>query len=82
MTKKITAIIMCAMVVLVSGMTVAYYNTKSFGFDENAKIVSRDNNKVSFLDFEIYYDDVELFFETAKQYLPDKTMVAFTYSGK
>lgn len=53
------------------GTSVAYYNTKSFGFDENAKIFSREKDKISFLDFEIYFEDVDDFFERAGKYVPE-----------
>lgn len=75
MKKKIFAIILCASVFLVSGISVAYYNTKTFGFDENAKVFSKDKEKISFLDFDIYYKDVEDFIENAKQYMPDESRV-------
>ncbi|MGN1123472.1 MAG: hypothetical protein ACI4RR_03950 [Eubacterium sp.] len=75
MKRKIFAIILCATVLFVSGISVAYYNTKTFGFDENAKVFSKDKEKISFLDFEIYYKDVDNFLENAKQYIPDESRV-------
>lgn len=75
MKKKIFAIVLCASIFLVSGISVAYYNTKTFGFDENAKVFSKDKEKISFLDFDIYYKDVEDFIENAKQYMPDESRV-------
>lgn len=75
MKKKIFAIVLCASIFLVSGISVAYHNTKTFGFDENAKVFSKDKEKISFLDFDIYYKDVEDFIENAKQYMPDESRV-------
>lgn len=72
MKGKMTAIFLCAAVVLLSGTAIAYYNTKSFGFDENAKIISKDDEKLSFLDFDIYYKDVDSFFVNAGKYLPER----------
>ncbi|MGN0522094.1 MAG: hypothetical protein ACI4IQ_05590 [Eubacterium sp.] len=70
MKFKIFAIMMCAVIALGVGTAVAYYNTKSFGFDENTKIISKDDEKFSFMDFEFYYNDVNDFFNKAKQYIP------------
>ncbi|MCD7796145.1 MAG: hypothetical protein LUG95_00485 [Clostridiales bacterium] len=53
-----------------TGTAVTYYNTKTFGFDENATVFSHDDKKFTFLDFEIYYSDIETFFTSAKKYLP------------
>ncbi|MGN1328786.1 MAG: hypothetical protein ACI4V4_03700 [Eubacterium sp.] len=75
MKKKLTAIFLCAVVALTAGVSVAYYNTETFGFDENAKIISKDNDKITFLDFEIYYEDVDNIVSTAREYLPKKPSV-------
>lgn len=80
MKKKITAIIMCSLIVFVSGISVAYYNTKSFGFDDNVKIISKDKEKISFMDFNIYYEDIETFFEKTREYMPERTTVIAVYA--
>lgn len=72
MKRKLTAIFLCALIVLTAGISVAYYNTESFGFDENAKVISKDDDKITFLDYEIYYKDVENIVTSARDYLPEK----------
>lgn len=71
MKKKIAAIICCAAVVLCSGLSVAYYNTKSFGFDENTKIASTDDDKITIFDFNIYYNDIDNALKKVQKYMPD-----------
>lgn len=66
--KKILAILCSCAIVLVIGTSVAYYNTKSFGFDENAKIFTSDKDKITFLDFEIYYKDINNIYENIKEH--------------
>ncbi|MDE6470807.1 MAG: hypothetical protein K2L19_07280 [Eubacterium sp.] len=73
MTKKIIAIICCSTLVLCCGLSIAYYNTKSFGFDENAKIFSYDEEKISVMDFEIYYDDISFFIDEVRKIIPENT---------
>lgn len=75
MKKKLAAIFICSLIVLTVGVSVAYYNTETFGFDENAKIISKDDDKITFLDFEIYYKDVDDIVSTARGYLPEKPSV-------
>ncbi len=70
MKKKITAIFLCAAVVLLAGTGVAYKNTKTFGFDENAKVFSYDEEKFSFMDYDIYYESIENFIDKAKTVIP------------
>lgn len=66
--KKIFAIFLCSTITLVVGTSVAYYNTKSFGFDENAKLFTKDKEKITFLDFEFYYEDMNNLYENVKEY--------------
>ncbi len=73
MKGKIFLIIMCALVVLTAGTSIAYYNTKSFGFDEDTKIVSKDEDKFTFLDFNFYYKDIDAFFAKAKKFIPPES---------
>lgn len=73
MTKKIIALLCCSTLILLSGLSIAYYNTKSFGFDENAKIFSYDEEKFSVMDFEIYYDDISFFIDEVGKIIPDRS---------
>lgn len=72
MKGKITAIMLCSIIALTAGTCVAYYNTKSFGFEDSVEIISKDNEKISFLDFDFYYKDIDDFFKNAKEYLPER----------
>ncbi|MCH5320168.1 MAG: hypothetical protein J1E36_00295 [Eubacterium sp.] len=77
MKIKITVILLCAVIILGAGMSVAYYNTKSFGFDENAKVVHYDDEKISFMDFDIYYKDVTGFIDRVSEIIPEKSRTVF-----
>lgn len=73
MKGKITAILCCAVLALVAGMSVAYYNTKSLGFDENAKVMEYDDEKITFMDFDIYYKDVSDFIDRVSIIIPEES---------
>lgn len=67
---KVVLIMLLASTVLLGGTSVAYYNTKKFGFDENAKVISRDNEKFSFMDFDFYYEDINQYVEKFNEFTP------------
>lgn len=71
MTRKITALFLSAALVLTAGVAVAYYNTRTLGFDSEATVFEKSSDKVRFLDFEIYYDDVKRVWDGVSSYLPD-----------
>lgn len=71
MKGKITALLLSAGILLCTGISVAYYNTRTFGFDEDAKIVSYDDEKITILDFDIYFSELNEFVEKAKTLTPD-----------
>ena len=75
MKKKVFAIFFCFSIVFCVGIGVAYYNTKSFGFDDNVKIVQRDDEKIKILDFDIYYEDIDFAFDKAKRIMPDEQIL-------
>lgn len=62
MKGKITAIFLCFSILFAAGISVAYYNTKTIGFDEDASVVERDDEKITVFDFDIYYNDIDKFF--------------------
>ncbi|MCH5316172.1 MAG: hypothetical protein J1E81_09675 [Eubacterium sp.] len=70
MKAKITAIMLSAMIVLLAGTSVAYYNTKTFAFDEDAVVFSRDDEKISFMDYDIYYDSLDNLIKKVKIVMP------------
>ena len=60
MKKHPVASIILVFVLIVSiGSSIAYYNTKSFGFDEDAVIFQQEEDGFTFFDYKIYYNDVE-----------------------
>ncbi len=79
MKFKIFAIMLSACVVLVGGISVAYYNTKSLGFDDEVYIVSRDNEKISVLDYDFYYKDLSDAYNKLKSIIPEKIQNITTY---
>lgn len=72
MKLKILSVILCFALVFIGGISVAYYNTKTFGFDENAKVFSYDDKKFSLFDYSIYYDDVDSAVEKVRNLMPEK----------
>lgn len=73
MKGKIFLIALCSVVLLTVGTTVAYYNTKSFGFDDDVEIIYRDDEKITIMDYNIYYDDIDRIYSKLKTVIPDKT---------
>ncbi len=70
MKGKIISIFLCFTLVFGIGIGVAYYNTRTYGFDEDAKVISYDKEKFSILDYDIYYEDINDIIDKAKQYVP------------
>lgn len=66
-------------VIVASGISVAYYNTRSLAVDENTVLFSRDNEGISVLDFKIYYNDVEELYNETQPYLPQKAYSTAPY---
>lgn len=71
MKGKIIALIMSFSLIFCVGIGVAYYNTRSFGFSDDTKIITRDSEKITVLDYDIYYNDIDNFIEKAKEILPE-----------
>lgn len=75
MKGKIVSVFLCFALVFCSGICVAYYNTRTYGFDEDAKVFSYDDKKFSMFDYNIYYDDVNDTIEKVKKFIPDKQYI-------
>lgn len=73
MKGKIFLIFMCAFIALCAGTSVAYCNTKSLGFDDNVQLVSSDDEKISIMDFDFYYEDINNVYKKLKSFLPEKS---------
>ncbi len=59
--------------ILGAGVSVAYYNTKSFGFDEDAVLIKIENESITLLDFKIYFSDVEKIYNETKKFVPSSS---------
>ncbi len=74
MKKHPVAIMVLVSVMIVSvGASVAYYNTKSFGFDEDTVIFKQEEDGITVFDYKIYYEDLKTYYTKSKKYIPDKT---------
>lgn len=71
--------ILLSLIIVTAGASVAYYNTKSFGFDEDAVIFQQNEDGIVIFDYPIYYDDVKEFYNESKRYIPDKTFLTGPY---
>ncbi len=60
-------------VILISGVSVAYYNTKNYAFEKNPKFFSRDENGFSIFDFYFYYEDISSVFDDICSLMPGKS---------
>jgi hypothetical protein len=72
MKGKIVALAICFSIVLCVGVGVAYYNTRTYGFDENAKVINKDDDKISIMDFDIYYEDIKHIIDKADDIVPEE----------
>lgn len=68
----VAAVLLTATLIVGVGASVAYYNTKSFGFDEDTVIFSRDDDGITVFDSKIYYKDIEEFYDSTKYYVPQE----------
>ncbi len=67
--KKEGVIIFLAVLILGVGVSIAYYNTSSFGYD-NANIISFNNESVKIFDYNIEYKDIEEKLEEIDKAIP------------
>ena len=70
---KVFLIMLCAFVIFCSGTCIAYYNTRVYGFDTQASLVTVGEEKITFMDFEIYYSSIEDKAETIKKLFSDRS---------
>ena len=69
----VALIIIASLLIVTVGSSVAYYNTKSFGFDEDAVIFKQEEDGFTLFDYKINYDDIEYIYNETKAYVPDNT---------
>ena len=70
--RRVAAVLAASMFIVAVGASIAYYNTKSFGFDEDAVILLQEEDGFTLFDYKVYYSDIEEFYNTSKEYMPDK----------
>lgn len=73
--KKEVKILTAASLVLSIGITVAYYNTSSFGYD-NANIITVSEESIKIFDFDIKFEEVKKTAEKIKENTP-KEFITF-----
>lgn len=66
-------------IIVLSGVSVAYYNTKNYAFEKNPKIFSYDENGFSLFDFNFYYNDIKRIYKDIYSLLPYKSHSAAPY---
>lgn len=69
---KIFLVVLASFAILFAGSSVAYYNTKSFGFDEDTVFFQQNEDGIIFLDQEIKYKDIDNALTAAGGYLPSE----------
>lgn len=71
--------LLLAAVILTAGVFAAYYNTKSFAFDENTVIFSRDSEGITVMDFKIYYSDLKKIYKEVNGIMPSSACSTAPY---
>ena len=66
--------LLLSVVVLLVGISVAYYNTASLGYD-NANLLTVTNESIRFFDITIKYEDIIMIFKKIEKVLNFKPIV-------
>ena len=69
----VVSVLLIAILIVAAGASVAYYNTKSFGFDEDAVLFQQEEDGFTLFDYKVYYKDVEEFYNETKRYMPENS---------
>lgn len=69
MAKSVRRILLLAIISLLIGIIIAYYNTSLMGYD-NANIISFNNETVRVFDYYINYKDIHEFLEKIDKSFP------------
>lgn len=67
----VASVIIVSILIVAFGSSVAYYNTKSFGFDEDAVIFKQEDDGFTLFDYKINYDDIDYIYNETKKYVPN-----------
>lgn len=60
-------------IILTVGVSVAYYNTKTFGFDEDATLITFFDDGVKIMDYYIDYEKAREVADKVSEYIPDES---------
>jgi len=71
--------LLITVIIVGAGISVAYYNTKSFGFDEDAVLFSKNDESITVLDYKIYYKDLEHVYKESRKYMPEEAYSTSPY---
>lgn len=66
----VASVIIVSILIVAFGSSVAYYNTKSFGFDEDAVIFKQEDDGFTLFDYKINYDDIDYIYNETKKHVP------------
>ena len=72
--KFVINMLLLSVVVLLVGISVAYYNTASLGYD-NANLLTVTNESIRFFDITIKYEDIIMIFKKIEKVLNFKPIV-------
>ncbi len=60
-------------ILLTIGVSIAYYNTKTFGFDEDAALLTFSDEGVKVMDYYVDYEKARKIVDKASEYIPKET---------
>ena len=60
-------------ILLTIGVSIAYYNTKTFGFDEDAALLTLSDEGVKVMDYYVDYEKARKIVDKASEYIPKET---------
>lgn len=60
-------------ILLTIGVSIAYYNTKTFGFDEDAALLTFSDEGVKVMDYYVDYEKARKIVDKASEYTPKET---------
>lgn len=60
-------------ILLTIGVSIAYYNTKTFGFDEDAALLTFSDEGVKVMDYYVDYEKARKIVDKASECIPKET---------
>ena len=71
---KISLILSLNAIILITGLSIAYCNTKTFGFDADARLASVNREGITVMDYELDYATVEEIIEKTEKIIPENSI--------